>query len=281
MKTLEYFVSGCSVFMKKVKPTRQKTSLFKIYKLLVTVQNWWLIVFDKLGLGSNLKEYRTWNGSLILCRSKSTDINEVVTVVSGVEYPERYLRDITSESIIFDIGANIGSFPIYINEINNAKPKIYSFEPYNANYDLLKKNIDKNHFDNVIAVNIALAGEDGYVSLVMPAGYDSVRTTNANIGSGLVKSMRMSTYCHEHNIKSIDLVKMDIEGAEFELLMKDNDFISRNVNSLILEYHLPHQDIYRIDEFIKKYFDNSFSIEKPSEYSDMPIVYLKKIVQCK
>src|SRR3954470_15540649 len=94
-----------------------------------TMANWPRVLADKAGVRSVL-EYRTRSGTRILCRARSTDINEAVVVLAGIEYPARYLR-LTDGAVVLDVGANIGAFSLFLDAVNaRVRYRSFAFEPF-------------------------------------------------------------------------------------------------------------------------------------------------------
>lgn len=89
------------------------------------IKNWCMIFADKVFATSNIL-YRFKNGIVVECRPKSTDVNELVVVLSGIEHPEELCRFNKQHTVVVDIGANIGAFSLYVNHLNLQKNvKIY------------------------------------------------------------------------------------------------------------------------------------------------------------
>lgn len=122
---------------------------------------------------------------------------------------------IQENATIIDIGANIGSHSIYWAIERNAA-KIYSFEPLPSTFEILKKNIELNHLEEkIIAYNFGLSDKK---SKAMIQSYD-----HNNIGSTSFKKDKNGLFqlrtLDSLKIKDkIDLIKIDVEGAEVEVL---------------------------------------------------------------
>jgi len=201
--------------------------------------NWQLVAPDKLGVLPTCR-YRTRSGLTVACRGRSTDINEAVVVLSGLEYPERFLK-LENGSVVVDLGANIGSFALYVAALNRGVDLHgVAFEPFGESYDLLERNLRDNGVSSFHAVKAAITGTDGWVRLRTDCEPDQVSVLGpapAEGGSATARSYRLSTYCAEHDLTSIDVLKMDIEGGEYEVVDVDYPFIRKAVASALIEYH--------------------------------------------
>jgi FkbM family methyltransferase len=137
---------------------------------------------------------------------------------------------------IVDAGANIGLASIYYAR-RYPQARIVSVEPEASNFDILCKNVAD--FPTISPVHAALWKSDGSVSV-------GERNSAAN-GSGKwgfvtyegtgaqVRAITMQTLMREHGIRSIDLLKVDIEGAERELF-EECDWVDQ-VQALAIELH--------------------------------------------
>src|SRR4030042_1518104 len=80
--------------------------------------------------------------------------------------------------VIFDIGANIGNHTVFFSTKTQAK--VFSFEPFPPNFELLKKNIDSNKLQNVTAFNFALGEKNDSLFLSL--------SQKNNFGTASIKS---------------------------------------------------------------------------------------------
>ncbi|MFA5886954.1 MAG: FkbM family methyltransferase [Patescibacteria group bacterium] len=206
----------------------------KILLTLITVRNFVSAGLDYLQLSSGpyliLKLY---SGLKIKVRSNTVDAHEVVTILSGQEYPFKIIAPaLNPQAVIIDIGAHIGSFTLYLkNKLPSSR--VYCFEPAQSNYNILVDNINLNGLQNVKAIKMALAGKSGSAYL-KTAGLNSNAYNLGNAGEA-VASIDLDTFLRGENLENIDLLKMDCEGTEYEIL---SNFKQLNkIKSIILEYH--------------------------------------------
>lgn len=210
----------------------------KVLVLIRQLTDWPMVIKDKLIGGDNVL-YKFRNGEVIECRTKSTDINEAVVVLSGIEYPEQYCEIKTKhQPIIFDIGANIDSFGIYVHRLNKeSNPYIYGFEPHPDNIKLTEANFKLNELPNYYLIQKAIAGSDGSAQFDISGAFDSFKLNDKSENSITVETVKLSTFCAKQNIDRIDLLKMDIEGGEYDVIEHDINFIKDKVATLLIECH--------------------------------------------
>jgi FkbM family methyltransferase len=155
---------------------------------------------------------------------------------------QEYHFDIkTPPKIIVDAGANIGLSSIYFsNRCPNSK--IIAIEPEESNFEILKRNTMP--YDNITPVHGALWHEDKRINLVDPGlgewgfmtqAQDSVEERFGEILHE-VRGMTVDTIMKEQGIEHIDILKIDIEGAEREVFRDPSSWL-RKVDALIVELH--------------------------------------------
>lgn len=152
-----------------------------------------------------------------------------------------------------DIGANIGATAFFVADKVH---KVFCYEPDVDNFKLLARNTES--LKNVYRFNSALVGND-----------DTTRTlfintkTNKATHSFLVKRGRGQVTVNCRNIgyaiklHKINVIKMDVEGAEYELLTNMNYSSISNIDELVFEYHfnvLKHDKYFELVKFMKKRF---------------------------
>jgi len=150
--------------------------------------------------------------------------------------------------IFFDLGANIGNITSKVNSISN-NIVTYSFEPVIKNFNILQKKF-KNK-SNITLENKAVWVKQGIVNF-------SVGTKNTHTNSKITKIIEdlnydKKKYLNSYDVECVDIcqyikdritgeefvvIKMDIEGAEYEVL----DHLIKNsgldyVNILLIEFH--------------------------------------------
>lgn len=125
---------------------------------------------------------------------------------------------VTDNSVVFDIGANIGYYSLVLSKWQK-KCKIYSFEPIPKTYNYLLSNIKLNQCSNIYTNNIALSNKDGeeiFYYNKMLSGNSSMKVLNSNVEleEFRCKLSKMDTYVKDNLIEKIDVIKCDTEGSE-------------------------------------------------------------------
>jgi FkbM family methyltransferase len=142
-----------------------------------------------------------------------------------------------SPRYIVDAGANVGYSSIWFARMF-PEAKIYALEPEQSNYMLLEQN--SKQFPAISPLQIALWSSETELAVVDPGngawGFEMKELKDLSIqkkvrgfsGTGLWKLL---------NLSSVDLMKVDIEGAEFELFSSQDLSWITKVNCFMLETH--------------------------------------------
>jgi FkbM family methyltransferase len=165
-----------------------------------------------------------WRGRDIFYRPGTSDplaIYQVLVRRGGKA--EYYLPDALQPSVILDIGSNIGTSILFFHE-RFPGAKIYGFEPHPGTFRILEKNVAG--IPSIQVFNYALGAANAEVSVPFD-GADFSRFTLAKINGGDWSGPLSPTPClvkhageavRDLGLTKIDLIKIDCEGAEYDVL---------------------------------------------------------------
>ncbi|WP_392532249.1 FkbM family methyltransferase [Nostoc sp. C117] len=176
---------------------------------------------------------------------------------------QQYLQHgitINDNDCIFDVGANIGLFSIFLSQLR--KPlKILAFEPIKPIFEVLEANINLHSIDNVSLQNYGLGSENilEQVFTFYPnlAGNSTARPWEKLAQRELMKveyNQEIEEHCFQSQeikgeiktlssvinslaIESIELLKIDVEGEEYEVLRGINQNDWSKIKQIVLEVH--------------------------------------------
>jgi len=138
--------------------------------------------------------------------------------------------------VIVDCGANIGLASIYFKS-RFPDSKIVAIEPEKNNFDLMKKNLDA--YENVICENIGVWNKEAFVGVKSADstdwGFSFQEVDEGTAGS--VKALSIRDIMEKHSIEKIDILKIDIEGAEKEVFSSDYSYWMDRTQMIIVELH--------------------------------------------
>lgn len=158
-------------------------------------------------------------------------------------YKSIFNVDFKPDDVILDLGANLGIISILLSK-KFPFTKIYSFEASIINYNNLVKNINDNRCTNITAFNLAVWSKSDEI-LEIPTS-----PTNSG-GSSIfykpefyqkypvskVKTISLPDIFSQNDIKSCKLMKIDVEGSEYEIFKNLTSEYYTKINNLAIEFH--------------------------------------------
>lgn len=140
-------------------------------------------------------------------------------------------------AVVIDVGANIGRWSLLSAKLFQTK-KIYSFEPFLKTYHRLRKNISLNSSLNIETFNLALNNKSELVTMATASeknsGMNFISNTKSN-SINQVESVTLDFFIQSHDIKKIDLMKIDVEGFEMNVLKGAQQMIQQHHPVIICE----------------------------------------------
>lgn len=172
-----------------------------------------------------------------------------------------------SETML-DVGAHKGLFTAYARALNDAVP-ILAFEPEEKNFAFLKKNLARNHIDGVRAKNLALAAKIGRRKLSLSAdshNHSLLEDFGEAVGEKEVDCITLEEVFRKNGVECCSLLKLDCEGAEFEILAGLSERVFKKIEAFYIEYHRFNAEMQPalLRTILEK---NGFKVElRPSPY---------------
>ena len=169
------------------------------------------------------------------------------------QYNIKNIFEVKNDAVVFDIGAFKGDTAYFFSKKCSNKARIYAFEPDENNYKILLKIKDKYKLNNVIASNILFSNLETEINFL---------SMDLNRPAIKMKSTTIDKFVEENNIEKIDYIKMDVEGAEKNILEGAIKTIKKFKPSLAIAiYHggkLFMEDFYNIPIFIKNIINEDY-----------------------
>jgi FkbM family methyltransferase len=149
------------------------------------------------------------------------------------------------EAVALEVGANIGLFAVPLGRWAAAVGgQVYAFEPMRGSYLRLLENVGANRLEQtVMSLPVALGAENGHAQLEpiedAPSG-NAIRVSHASERSVTVELRRLDDLASDLPITRCDVVKVDIEGGEFDFLVGAEGFLQRHRPVVYAELNTVH-----------------------------------------
>jgi len=148
---------------------------------------------------------------------------------------------------VLDIGAYTGLFALSIKDVCPGA-RVVSVEPEPENYAALQENIRGT---DVLAVNVALVGEPGVVTLknygLEASACHSIFDLTPGEGEFIsVEGITLSQLLEKYEIQAIRVLKLDCQGAEFDILSAASRELLEKIDFISMEVHWAIADTRRI-----------------------------------
>lgn len=158
-----------------------------------------------------------------------------------------------SKPYIIDCGANIGLSIIYFKKLY-PNAKIIGFEPDKQIFDVLTYNINSFNLKEISLINKALWNLETTIKF-FAEGSDGGRIAVKGDRENIVKIQ--TTSLRKYINKTVDFLKIDIEGAETRVLENCEDLLHR-VDKIFIEYHSFLKETQSLDKILKILTKSSF-----------------------
>ena len=145
--------------------------------------------------------------------------------------------------IVIDIGAHVGYYTLLMAQLVGENGKVYSFEPDPVNFQLLKKSVEINGFENVVLIQKAVSNITDKVKLFLGDNNSAInRIYDATLGDAKesidVESVTIDEYFKE-NDELVNFIKIDSEGSEVKIINGMKQFLSRNQELVMMTEFFP------------------------------------------
>jgi len=168
---------------------------------------------------------------------------------------------------VIELGSNIGYYTTLIAKLVGNEGKVFAFEPYSTNFEMLKHNVELNNHKNVIMIQKAVLDVNDKVILYV------CRYDNRNNSMYCTYSMKtdetievdtvyIDDYFKDYN-ENISFIKMDIQGAEFKAINGMKSLIQKTKNLILLTEIWPEgltKSGTSAKEFIELLLNNGFKL---------------------
>jgi FkbM family methyltransferase len=142
---------------------------------------------------------------------------------------------------VIDVGAHAGYYTVLFSRLVGASGRVFAFEPHPANFELLSRNVRRRAAGNVHTCRAAVSDREaqadfwqaplslGHSLLPVKAGAERMR----------VQTVTLDAFCRREALEHVDLVKIDVEGAEPEVFDGMREICARSPRPAVLAEFKP------------------------------------------
>ena len=168
----------------------------------------------------------------------------------------------SSKPLIIDCGANMGLSVLYFSK-NHPDAKIIAFEPDEQIVPFLRKNICSQELGNVHLIQKAVWIEESVLDFYTDNGMGGrIGTKYQEQPPKRIRSVKLRDYLNQ----PVDMLKMDIEGAEYSVLNDCEDKLN-NINHIFVEYHSFHDEEQHLEDILLLLKKNGFRYHLKKSFS--------------
>lgn len=194
-------------------------------------RNWWAMALPKLGRDTTL---RLRTGTRYRVRAGTLDLASV----NETAFHDPYLRskyiNLAPDAIVVDVGANIGDFAVRAASLC-PRGRVIAVEPMPVYGNMIDTQAALNELRNITWLPAALSGENGATSVGAIGSAYAVHDASDHV----VRTITLERLVDEFGLTRIDLLKLDCEGAEWQILPAADPVLPL-VRQIAMEYHCLH-----------------------------------------
>jgi FkbM family methyltransferase len=181
---------------------------------------------------------RTHDGLNVAIRRNRWDAE----IVREIFFDRPYTRHVQlpPKPVIVDVGGYIGDFALYAVKYLDAA-RVVAYEPTQENFAMLRRNVELNGYDDRITAVKKAVGTSGETVLnVQKRDGDEVHVSAywyPEAERRVLPSVSLSEVLHSHGLESVDLLKVDCEGGEYDIFPAAPDDVFERIGNIVFEYH--------------------------------------------
>lgn len=174
-------------------------------------------------------------------------------------------QHLKNTDIVIEAGANMGSETLLISKLVK-DGHVYGFEPNPYTFERLKINTSVNELKNVSIYDIALGEKDNSIQFnIYPRDFCNSGMSSKYMATSQTRKIdvvqkTLDSFVKENKLTKVDFIKMDIQGAEMDMLMGANDTITRFKPTIFTEACEPYNNTKELFAKIKGYGYNIYLI---------------------
>ena len=136
---------------------------------------------------------------------------------------------------VYDVGANVGFYTLLASVLAGPAGKVHAFEPVPRNFEILEHHVRINRIQNVVATRAAAASGSGLRSFALASDYAMGHLVEQ--GDFQVRTLTLDGYLKDTGSPAPAVIKIDVEGAEAEVLRGGHQLLLNHHPTIFLATH--------------------------------------------
>jgi len=189
------------------------------------------------------------------------------------------INELKQDMVCIDLGSNIGYYAVIESNMIGKSGKIFAIEPSPINFPILKLNLENQKKNNFLTYNIAIGDKNEEMEFIISSksNWSKIRMNNEKINpeDKIIKIpvKTLDSFVKENNITKIDLLRMDVEGFEYNIILGANNVLEKYKPKIFVEIHKMYLGKEKTSEIFNELKNKGYEIKYyiPRIY-DSPII---------
>lgn len=238
------------------------------------VENWWPFLKLYIGFDEQCRTFRLRNG-LVMTLNQAVESENIATTFIKKEY-----GDVPNGAVVIDIGASIGDFALLAAR-QGKQTRVIAVEPMPATVELLERNIRQNNAGGqVTIIPGAVAGATGTQMLMVSdsaLSHTLVTGVYQAVDQIPIQCFSLEDLMNQHQVHHCDILKMDCEGAEYEIIYNAAEETLKKIKEIRFEYHpLPSVPLHPIHQLVQHLHGLGFRIVNGTTKERNAVIWMRQ-----
>jgi FkbM family methyltransferase len=161
--------------------------------------------------------------------------------LGSYEYPKQkaFAAAVKRGDVVYDLGANVGFYSLLASSLVGPEGQVFSFEPLPRNLTFLRKHLGLNGVRNCSVMEAAVSSSDGTAKFEMGPNASMGQLTGDSENALSVRTIALDGLVASGQIRPPNVIKCDIEGAEYDALRGASKILSEHSPTIFLATHGP------------------------------------------